>query len=195
MTIWGPFGKGVAGGANDEEIAMNEGMSSHDHGNCALCDQIGAQLTEAERQRDGLIRTMEGRICQVCWGSNWSPVPASDEHPEGRRCDHCWLRMERDAERTRYVLANAGWKETIRQLEAAEQRGRARDWMWICEFCYARLYVVMLPKSWEFVWQSAVCPECHARAQQDGGYSVVKGGAYAEVSDPRAALRTPGGEQ
>lgn len=56
---------------------------------------------------------------------------------------------------------------------------------WLCEFCYMRAYTDRLPLSWEWVWQSAVCPDCATRVQGDGGYAVVKGGAYAEVPDPR----------
>ena len=56
---------------------------------------------------------------------------------------------------------------------------------WLCEFCYARSYNSTLPGSWDLVWGSAVCPDCAPRVAEDGGYAVVKGGAYAEVPDPR----------
>ena len=56
---------------------------------------------------------------------------------------------------------------------------------WICEFCYTRAYVDHLPESWQLVFQSAVCIDCAKRVANDGGFSVVKGGAYAEVPDPR----------
>lgn len=56
---------------------------------------------------------------------------------------------------------------------------------WLCEFCYMRAYTASLPSSWEWVWQSAVCPDCQAKVAENGGYGVVKGGAYAEIPDPR----------
>lgn len=72
------------------------------------------------------------------------------------------------------------------QLAAMTARAEAAIPKWICEFCYTRVYLDRLPDSWEFMWQSAVCPDCHKRVLADGGYSVVKGGAYAfEVPDPR----------
>ncbi|HUW34212.1 MAG TPA: hypothetical protein VM223_21605 [Planctomycetota bacterium] len=55
----------------------------------------------------------------------------------------------------------------------------------ICEFCFRAFYGQELPKEWDFVWQSAVCPDCRERVQREGGYGVVKGGAYATIPDPR----------
>lgn len=57
---------------------------------------------------------------------------------------------------------------------------------WICEFCYARYFGDVLPPEWDWIYQSAVCPVCRVRVQQDGGYHVVVGGAYAgDEPDPR----------
>lgn len=56
---------------------------------------------------------------------------------------------------------------------------------WICEFCFKRIYVNFLPTDWDLVWQSAVCPECQEKVRNDGGYGIVKGGAYATSKDPR----------
>ena len=59
------------------------------------------------------------------------------------------------------------------------------SWKWICEFCYKTSDESKLPKGWDFVWQSAVCPECQQKVATDGGYAVVKGGTYATIPDPR----------
>lgn len=56
---------------------------------------------------------------------------------------------------------------------------------WLCEFCYRTHYGDQLPETWDWVWQSAVCPECKERTARDGGYGVVRGGAYATQPDPR----------
>ncbi len=56
---------------------------------------------------------------------------------------------------------------------------------WICEFCYTQRYTDILPRAWDLVWQSAVCPVCRCRVAKNGGYYVVKGGAYALGKDPR----------
>jgi len=61
-----------------------------------------------------------------------------------------------------------------------------KKWKWICEFCFKKSYQRFLPDGWEWVWQSAVCPSCRKRVEKDGGYNVVKGGAYAKVPDPRS---------
>ncbi len=63
------------------------------------------------------------------------------------------------------------------------------SWSWICEFCYQLVLRGPLPPGWDLVYQSAVCPECWARVQQDGGIAVVKGGAYAQGPDPRSKFR------
>ena len=55
---------------------------------------------------------------------------------------------------------------------------------WICEFCFTPIHG-RLPDDWDWVLQSAVCPSCIKRVARDGGYAVVKGGAYAAVPDPR----------
>ena len=60
-------------------------------------------------------------------------------------------------------------------------------WRWVCEFCFRTSAAAQLPRDWLLVWQSAVCPHCQPRVQRDGGYAVVKGGAYAGARpDPRA---------
>lgn len=69
--------------------------------------------------------------------------------------------------------------------EHSEDISRARHHGWICEFCYREDASARLPDKWDFVWQSAVCPECRVRVHADGGYAVVKGGAYAKRPDPR----------
>jgi hypothetical protein len=56
---------------------------------------------------------------------------------------------------------------------------------WVCEFCFALLWADRLPANWQFIWQSAICPECWPKVQRDGGIAVVKGGAYATTPDPR----------
>lgn len=58
---------------------------------------------------------------------------------------------------------------------------------WVCEFCFKISKRNRLPAKWDFILQSAVCPQCQRRVQSDGGYGVVKGGAYANGKrDPRA---------
>lgn len=57
---------------------------------------------------------------------------------------------------------------------------------WVCEFCYRIFKGEILADGWDLIWQSAVCPDCQKRVQEDGGYHVVKGGAYAgRKRDPR----------
>ncbi len=56
---------------------------------------------------------------------------------------------------------------------------------WICEFCFRFDYQNHLPGGWDFVLQSAVCPDCIKRVAEDGGYGVVPGGKYAMAPDPR----------
>jgi hypothetical protein len=58
---------------------------------------------------------------------------------------------------------------------------------WVCEFCHAMSFEDRLPDSWDWTYQSAVCPECRERVKADGGYAVVVGGAYASGPDPRSA--------
>lgn len=61
---------------------------------------------------------------------------------------------------------------------------------WVCEFCHETTPGDVLPPEWDWVFQSAVCPSCRVKVQADGGYHVVKGGAYAEGRpDPRAVAR------
>ncbi len=58
---------------------------------------------------------------------------------------------------------------------------------WVCEFCYVCVMDGDLPKGWDLVWQSAVCPSCQERVKRDGGYMKVGGGAYSEErTDPRS---------
>lgn len=54
---------------------------------------------------------------------------------------------------------------------------------WICEFCFKVYDGDRLPDDWDFIFQSAVCPECKPKVQVDGGYQVVKGGAYAKTGE------------
>jgi hypothetical protein len=56
---------------------------------------------------------------------------------------------------------------------------------WICEFCYTLAFGDSPPASWDTVWQSSVCGDCRERVAADGGYAVVKCGAYAKGPDPR----------
>lgn len=80
----------------------------------------------------------------------------------------------------------------LRALVATQGEAlRAARPKWICEFCYERAYTSTLPASWDLIWQSAVCHDCRTRVEQDGGYSIVVGGAYAEVPDPRPFDATP----
>jgi hypothetical protein len=68
------------------------------------------------------------------------------------------------------------------------RKQRQRSWDWICEFCFKTIKGKILPDSWDWVWQSAVCPECLERVKTDGGFFKVPGGAYAGgKADPRAA--------
>jgi len=60
------------------------------------------------------------------------------------------------------------------------------NFKWVCEFCFKVCNENNLPEMWDLVWQSAVCPECQERVKADGGYDVVKGGAYAKGPDPRS---------
>lgn len=70
---------------------------------------------------------------------------------------------------------------------------KKRWWKWVCEFCFKQTNRNQLPADWDWVWQSAVCPGCRERVQRDGGYNVVKGGAYAGGrTDPRAAVKVAG---
>lgn len=57
--------------------------------------------------------------------------------------------------------------------------------MTICEFCYKRAPKDTLNAGWDIVFQSFVCPECQLRVKNDGGYAIVKCGAYATRPDPR----------
>ena len=58
--------------------------------------------------------------------------------------------------------------------------------VWVCEFCFKQSNDNILPIGWDIVWQVAVCPDCQKRVAKDGGYLMVKGGAYAgDIPDPR----------
>src|ERR1035437_1558016 len=61
----------------------------------------------------------------------------------------------------------------------------------ICEFCYKELPAGAHAEAhgWNLVFQSFVCPECFRRVSVDGGFAVVKGGAYASRPDPRLKFR------
>lgn len=57
---------------------------------------------------------------------------------------------------------------------------------WVCEFCHRRNHDRYLSHGWQFILQSAVCPDCAPRVMADGGYTIVPGGAYAAgTPDPR----------
>jgi hypothetical protein len=63
-------------------------------------------------------------------------------------------------------------------------------WKWVCEFCFRKSFKSLLPRNWDLVWQCAVCPRCQLRVAQHGGYTVVKGGAFADGKpDPRAEAK------
>ena len=66
-----------------------------------------------------------------------------------------------------------------------EKMDKAFSHIWICEFCYRVYMGNPLPDEWDRVWQSNVCPVCQKRVELDGGYGVVKDGAYAVSPDPR----------
>ena len=68
------------------------------------------------------------------------------------------LAGERDAARTRSVLANAGWKETVRQLEAAEQRGRTAVEA-LAEFLETDDVRYSAPANWVKKAREALTPE------------------------------------
>ncbi len=55
-----------------------------------------------------------------------------------------------------------------------------------CFFCHepAPIKDDQLDPNWDLVWQSPVCPKCQPRVAADGGYGVVKGGAYAAKPRP-----------
>ena len=56
---------------------------------------------------------------------------------------------------------------------------------WICEFCY-KPCAGNLPSDWEFIFQSAICPDCIIRAKSESKLlTEIKGGEYAYISDPR----------
>ncbi len=40
-------------------------------------------------------------------------------------------------------------------------------WKWVCEFCYRKSNRKILPKDWDLVWQSAVCPKCQERVKKN----------------------------
>lgn len=64
---------------------------------------------------------------------------------------------------------------------------------WICEFCHRIIHNRVLPRTWDWVWQCAVCPKCRERVARDGGYAVVKCGSYAIRPDPRPEIFEKGG--
>lgn len=65
---------------------------------------------------------------------------------------------------------------------------RVFRYRWVCEFCFRVIHNKDLPATWDLIWQSAVCPKCQSKVAADGGYNIVKGGAYAgKRTDPRAA--------
>ncbi|HVU26523.1 MAG TPA: hypothetical protein VHG71_02165 [Verrucomicrobiae bacterium] len=62
-----------------------------------------------------------------------------------------------------------------------------KKFIWICEFCFRTTSTPSLPSDWDFIFQSAVCPDCKPKVETGGGYHVVKGGAFAgRRKDPRA---------
>ena len=84
-------------------------------------------------------------------------------------------------------------KKRIERLEkatkvetAAASEAPVQKPLWTCEYCFRPFYGEKLPDDWDFVWQSAVCPDCKVKVAADGGYFVVPGGKYATGPDPRA---------
>ncbi len=53
-----------------------------------------------------------------------------------------------------------------------------KEYEWQCAFCHEIYYGNPLSEKWDRVWQHNVCPECQIRVEKDGGYAVVKCGAY-----------------
>lgn len=81
-------------------------------------------------------------------------------------------------------------EETLAKIGHAEPLACGPRPAWTCEFCHAVLLSGNLPTQWDLVFQSAVCPSCRARVEKDGGYAVVKGGAYSEGRpDPRGLVQ------
>jgi len=119
---------------------------------------------------------------------------------EKRPVDVSWLRRQELEEhgapnrsptarnaRTRNDLAEKSSTPDRASPESSTPQGeRVEGWRpdWICEFCY-RPVDGDLPPSWELVLGCGVCPDCHAKVFRDGGFHVVKGGAYAFARDPR----------
>lgn len=59
-----------------------------------------------------------------------------------------------------------------------------------CEFYYRQIPEDQTRgEYWELISQSWVCETCQYLVAEDGGYAVVKGGAYADGPDPREAKR------
>lgn len=106
--------------------------------------------------------------------------------------DNCWLgttvTCQEDADARIPELLKAQAKVLFVSAEPLLGSLNLRRYFqqpWICEFCFKTYYGDHLPGGWDFAWQSAVCPDCYQKVEQDGGYSVVPGGKYASSPDPR----------
>ena len=85
------------------------------------------------------------------------------------------------------LFVSESWTEgkTVKVLVVPCEK--CAEFKWICEFCFRTSNESQLPASWDWVWQSAVCPQCQRLVALEGGYGVVKGGAYAYGKpDPRS---------
>lgn len=77
-------------------------------------------------------------------------------------------------------------KQRDAEYETLKRATEALKPAWVCEFCFACLMDGDLPKDWDLVFLSAVCPSCQKKVKRDGGYGIVKGGAYSDGRrDPR----------
>src|SRR3990167_2310585 len=71
---------------------------------------------------------------------------------------------------------------------ALELELKGQEIYWVCEFCFNTIYGNELPTTWDLVWQTVVCPKCQRLVALDGGYAMVKVGAYADGKpDPRSS--------
>jgi len=78
-----------------------------------------------------------------------------------------------------------------RALTIYDNQTKNKKWTWICELCYKKCYLNVLPNNWLFCFQSAVCPSCQSKAHKDGlAIADCKGGQYAKGEpDPRGQIQ------
>jgi len=64
---------------------------------------------------------------------------------------------------------------------------------WTCEFCYTQSFNYILPSGWQFIWESAICPDCYKIvAKMDNWINKVNGGAFSGgMPDPRKKKNKP----